>query len=190
MKLKLINRTQWSSRDLRKLIMAVFRKEGEAHYRHTVYCEPQKGKFSESWIFRGSRASIGGNYIIMVIPKTFYEWSRGIDGTRKCEEVPFMAERFAQVFSHELDHNKGLRHKEMFHSTEKNCEWARDYEVAKKEVKAKPRMDIIQKRYENTLYHINDKTRKLKRLENQLKKWRQKKLHYEKNYSTRIGGTK
>ena len=57
--------------------------------------------------------------------------------------------------------------------------WALEYPIIAKEVKLKPKKDLQLKRYENVLKTLKMKMSKLKRLQNQIKKWNQKKRYYE-----------
>jgi len=103
-----------------------------------------------------------------------------------------MAKSVAEVFIHELYHCYGYKHedKEMFLPRKKiwieytyNYDWTEKYPVQFKTEKpkpVKPKIDIQVVRYQRVLELLKEKHNKLKRIQNQIKKYMNKKRYYEK----------
>ncbi len=90
----------------------------------------------------------------------------------------------ARVFKHELDHCRGFKHNQMggrfldMGNLEKD-NWALNYPIRQKESKVKPKPDLQLERYNHVLEMLKAKKSQLKRLQNQIKKWNQKRKYYE-----------
>jgi len=96
----------------------------------------------------------------------------------------------AWVFIHELFHTLGRRHGAMignyynkwksgYLSDPEKMNWIDDLPLRKKEIKIKLKEDLRLKRYEHVIAMLKDKKSKLKRLQNQIRKWNQKRKYYE-----------
>ena len=98
--------------------------------------------------------------------------------------------QLANTIHHELMHLKpGLgsnkAHKDMLDGrTISNVygveKWIDKYDLRLKEIKIKPKRDLQMERYDKVKKHIDTKTKQVKRLNNQLHKWKQKLHYYEK----------
>ena len=176
--MKIINKTSWDAKSIKKLLTVALRRnekiEGRLTQRNYLEVEIVYSRIKH-WLpdpnksFSGY-AYIGGKYMRLRIPKKIVD--------------PRM---LARIFDHELYHIRGFRHRQMqgvggrFLNTN-NLEvdkWALEYPIIAKEVKLKPKKDLQLKRYENVLKTLKMKMSKLKRLQNQIKKWNQKKRCYE-----------
>jgi hypothetical protein len=94
---------------------------------------------------------------------------------RKRRRLPYDV---AWVFCHELQHIRGLRHKDICDSYD--LEWTKDMTIGIKTKKEKKATDVRIKRYENVLKHVKEAESKVKRWQKILKKWNTKKKYYEK----------
>ncbi|MHA1410513.1 MAG: hypothetical protein ACTSQY_09465 [Candidatus Odinarchaeia archaeon] len=122
------------------------------------------------------------NYLKRNFPKTFTDESKlknYIDGRISS---PLSV---AGVFIHELQHTRRYEHRALGacidEADRKEAKEAiGDFEFTFKQPKRpKPREDLQMRRYNHVLKMISDKERQLKRLQNQLKKWKQKRKYYE-----------
>lgn len=160
--MQVINETHWDTQNLRKLFIAACKAEGHGKI-HTIV----KMIYSKSGYIHG-KAILGGRYIWMYIPKN-------LDLNNK-----YTRESFAQIFVHELDHNKGLCHNEMRGHSGINVDWCNDISFKKKEPKPKKQRNIVQERYEHASKMLKKHKTKLKRQETIVKKWSKKVKYYEK----------
>jgi len=87
---------------------------------------------------------------------------------------------FSHVLQHELDHNRGLRHSEMVACRTIDCNWAKAFEVKRKQDKPKPVRDLKKERHEHALKKVKEFETKKRRTETLLKKWKRKVRYYEK----------
>ena len=98
--------------------------------------------------------------------------------------------QLANTIHHELMHLKpdlgsNKAHKDMLGGrTISNVygveNWIDKYDLRLKEIKIKPKRDLQMERYDKVKKHIDTKTKQVKRLNNQLYKWKQKLKYYEK----------
>jgi len=185
--MEIINKTNWRTSDLKKIITRAFAEddkvEGKYLYRKYLVIKifnatPWQKHFLEHFKKKGipvprerraytGRAFLGGYRMIMKLP------SNEID-----------KRMLVKIFVHELTHIRGYRHSKMgYWLTDKEAgSWMDDdinYPVRQKEIKLKPKVDLQVKRYEHALAAVKDKKSKLKRLQNQIKKWTQKTRYYE-----------
>jgi len=128
--IKLLNKTCWNTRDLRKLIKATLEYEGMSdrdliiEITHTKVRGIWDKKYLEnvrSWYYRGL-ASVGGYWIKMICPKDVikvkYYDEENNEVKTKLVNHEFNVEMFAKVLIHELAHIRGLRHKDMIKFSE------------------------------------------------------------------------
>lgn len=181
MKLILKNHTEWQTKDLRKLIIANLKESGlinQFKSRTVILSNQTKRRFN----FQGSNAMLGMGWIQMCIPKQFFVKAVGIDGTLQSREVEFDSVGFSKVFQHELQHNQGLRHKDMLDWQKFDCSWANQFQVRKYQSQSfdKPIVSLKQKR----LLAAESKVAKLEKLINAkqilLKKWQKKLTYYNR----------
>lgn len=179
--MKLINKSGWDTKDLRKLCREAIKRSGAENHTKIIV-KTRKGMGSHN--IRGL-AYVGHPYIEMKVPPVMerrYAFSN--TGNRQVvEEKPaeFDSVDFAKVLTHEIDHNLGLRHKDMVSCSALDCEWAKDYIVKPKEKRpTPPKQDIRKARYEAVLAKVKSWEAKKKRAETALKKYKQKQKYYER----------
>ena len=183
--MKLINHTDWDTKQLRKLCMAVIRKVG-SHKKHQISIDYKTRRYG----FCHGRASVGGSWINMYVPRLFhkdYLWNEegkivyGSDGNALMESKPvnFDSYKFAQVLEHEIGHNLGLLHDTMMQCNQIDAKYALQYPVAAKQIKEKPKRNMKDIRAENAKQKLAMYQSKLKRIENLVKKYEKKVKYYE-----------
>jgi len=181
--MKIINKTNWRTDDLKKLLTAAFneddRVEGKYKYRDRLRIEIVYSKGPRRWVVEAYKkrnlelpvrrlysgyAFYNGNFMKLRIPK---------------EKID--KEILVKIFIHEAGHIRGFRHSGMRRWIDIEASWAKDdkYQMRQKETKVKPKVDLQLKRYEHILTLLKDKKSQLKRLQNQIKKWNQKRKYYE-----------
>ena len=180
--MKIINKTKWKNKDLRKLCRAVIKNTG-SHKNHIIYILTTKKR----WRDYSGRASINGSWIQMFVPKTIDKnFVKGNDGQyrQKLTNTIFDVKRFAQILEHEIHHNLGLsNHKDMLSSGDLNVDYVKDFRVNIQEEEPKPKRDLKKERYEKALKKVKEYESKLKRYNNLLKKWKKKVRYYENCFS-------
>lgn len=104
--MKLQNETELNSKPLRALLLENIKKAGLQQKRtvRVIYSHAPVPRYS-------GRGRLFGTWIRVSIPKG----------------KEFDPVRFSQVVQHELDHNRGLRHRDMIHWWDINCEWAKEF---------------------------------------------------------------
>lgn len=171
--MKIKNSTKWDTQDLRSLILAGMKQ----------FLQTDDWKYREMLVIirKGSRpgahgrAIIGGARIKIYLPDEF-------------EPI-----RLAWLIGHELNHTIGLGHAEMKGSffahwkaseelmTSDLMQWALPYlNIKRKEVVVKEKKDLQIIRYERAQGVLEEKLKKFKRLQTQIKKWTTKVRYYEK----------
>lgn len=170
--LKVINKTDWDTQDLRKLILAAMKevidKDDWRYKEMKVTIEKSRSGI------RGY-AFLNSNCMRLKLPKEF----------------EFI--KLARVIGHEFFHILGYRHKDMrghffqVHQTTETLmsdpcmKWAWPLlNIRKKEPKVKPKKDLQVVRYLKLKDRLEDKQKKLKRLGKQIKKLMPKIKRYEK----------
>ncbi len=175
MNLKIVNETDYQTADLRRFLAVGFREEGV--------------DFKESW----------GRYVVefyrprgCVAGQALYHstWMRLALYNSDGELAPAQVVRLAQVFVHELAHNRGLRHKEMTYSSEIDVPWAAGLRVRRKVVKPKPVRDVQAERQTHAEKMLAEHDAKLKREQKLVKKWRQKVRYYGRVFEQRKAADK
>lgn len=180
--MKLDNQTEWDTKELKELCKAVMKHEEISQTRQyiKVIYKKRTGYSEERY---GGYAYYNRKWVKMTVPRPqVRKQVVSEDGSTKIAEVPheFNAERFAQVLTHELGHNRGLRHKDMPYSNRLDCKYVKDFKVGLAKPKKKPKRDLKQERYDKVLKQIKSWETKKKRAENALKKYNTKKKYYER----------
>ncbi len=177
MSMKIVNKTFWNTKDLRKLFHEVCKHEGVTTHR-TIEIVPSKrsGNYSGLGSFRR-------NWVRLRVPAKAEQFVIGNDGKgqwigRNLENPD--SQKIAQILIHEIGHNQTLHHKDMANCWNFDCEWAKAFLINKTITKPKLPVDLKAKRHKCVLVRIKDKEAKVKRLQNQLKKLYKKKKYYEK----------
>lgn len=177
--MRIINKTEWDTKHLMSLINAVIRHEGYEKPR-AIRIETKKSILQEVT----GTAYRFGNYIIMRVPMTtFKDFARNNDGTVRRFRSPtnFPVKTFAQVLMHELSHLSGVwEHKDMVNWWEQDVDFTKDFAVLPKEIKQKPKKNLILERYQKALGKVREKESIIKRNQILLKKWQKKVRYYEK----------
>lgn len=157
--MKIENTTHWRTTDLMRLFKACCKQEG-MHHRRRVEVE-----YSKSGRVNGV-ARIHGVWIKMRIPR------------KKAEQ-----ESIASVFIHELAHNRGVMHENMSNPMRCCCRslgaWAKDYVIRSKEVKQKPKRNLVQERHIHAKKMLLKHQKILTRENTLVKKWDKKVRYYE-----------
>ena len=205
MKIKIDNKTDYDSKWLRKIFNRCLRMVNRRMKNKKFYTikglrtEMVYKKSLTSWT--GGNAFIGRNFVHLKIPrppekmiiKDFWgeESKKKLIEHRK-EVLKELPKAIAETFIHELYHCYGYHHedKEMFRPRKKQWientykyDWTEKYPVQMKIEKPKlekAKIDIRMKRYYRILDLLKDKQGKLKRIQNQIKKYFAKKHYYEK----------
>lgn len=171
--MKIKNTTKWDTQDLRSLILAgmkQFLEKDDWKYREMLVIIRKRSKSEVH-----GRAILGGARIKLYLSDEF-------------EPI-----QLAWLIGHELNHIIGLDHAEMkgsFFAYWKTSEelissdlmqWALPYlNIKRKEVKVKEKKDLQIVRYEKAQRVLEEKLKKFKRLQVQIKKWTTKVKYYEK----------
>ena len=167
MKCKIINKTQWNTKQIKSLIANCLKYRGWDNDRqHTTKIIYQK---SSSFSEIGGWAYVNGNYITMQVSRS-----------------EFNAEKFCQVFLHELDHNLGLRHREMNWSSNLDIPDIKNITVEQELPKAAFVVPLIEKaktKYQRIVLKIDEKQRTINRLQKAIKKLENKKNYYIRKYN-------
>lgn len=183
--MRVFNKTDWDTSQLRKLCNAVIRKVG-SHKKHSIYIEYKKRRYSQ---YHG-RASVNGSWITMFVPRLTMKTEVltmsdnlvfGSDGNAMTEIKPvqFDCKSFAQVLEHEIGHNLGLLHDTMIPVHKIDAKYALQYPVSAKAVKEKPKIDIKQQRAENAKQKLAVYQSKLNRIAKLVRKYEKKVKYYE-----------
>ena len=183
LQVKIINKTNWDTNSLKRVLIKALNEddkvEGKYGYRNglKITIVYSKGGHPD-WVVR--RYKKEGKELS---PRELYSGYAWVGGSGMRLRVPreiFNVRRFVKLFIHEMSHIRGIRsHRAIGRVKDKDLEWAKNYSVEQKEVEIKPKADLQLKRYEHVLAALKDKKSKLKRLQNQIKKWTQKKRYYE-----------
>lgn len=125
--MRLQNKSIWNTGDLRKFLVACFEKAGVEHKGYLVEIVNRcRGKY---WI-RGL-GSYTQKWIKLFLPVNY---ETGSDGSAYYEDITELdLGELAQVTLHEIDHNKGLHHKDMIDFGNIECEWTKNYQINKGE---------------------------------------------------------
>jgi hypothetical protein len=181
--MKIKNYTQWNTKDLQKLMNECVRREGMDNHRIVII------EYSKRFCTTHGLASINGNWIRMFVLKPIVEYNEGSEIRKKLREFDSML--FAEIFTHELGHNRGLHHDEMVSISDFEMAWAKEFKVNLKDelkfengkiisaIPKEPR-NLKTERYEKTLKKVREFETKVKRYKNLLRKWEKKQKYYER----------
>lgn len=178
--MKLINKTNWDTKDLKKIINLVFNKVAPERKKHTSIT------ISTSKNYHG-RASIGGYWIEMRVPPTTITNLTSVameDGTTKIirEQLPreFNVKGFGQILEHEIRHNLGLRnHRDMVDWWKLDVSHLDGLDMNPKKSKPKQQRNLVAERYQKAEKKVKELTTKAKRTQTILKKWKKKVKYYQ-----------
>ena len=194
--MKIVNKTQWRTEDLRKLFLAGMRERGTTHdltvtvgYSRTgrVTGRARYGRFYDKVgphalgsAFR--TRYVPGHTMTIRLPAPGRVWKLRVDGRWPEQEI-------AAVFMHELAHNLGVRHRDM-HPDLRHCKqeitWADPtLSIRKAEPKLKPDKAIT--REEHSREKVVELTSRIKRLTTQLRKWKDKVRYYDRKKAAAKG---
>lgn len=163
MRLKITNETDYRTSDLRRFLTIGFREEG-------VNLKEEWGRYVIK--FYRPRGSLAGQAQYNI------RWMRLALRDSEGELSPNQITRLAQVFVHELGHNRGEKHRDMVSSGTLPVPWAEGLRIRKKVVKPKPKRDIVAERAEHAAKMLRQHETKLRREEKLVKKWAQKVKYY------------
>ena len=183
--MKVINSTEYQTRDLKKIFIECCKTKLDSWKNLRVEVSYSKSR----WIT--GKAPYGRRKVEIFLPKNPID--KEYIEAKWTIPRPYAYLNFkrvlAWVFIHELHHVLNRHHREMignyynhwrfYAANPEKMNWVDDLPLRKKEIKAKPKVDLQLKRYEHILAMLKDKKSKLKRLQNQIKKWNQKRKYYE-----------
>lgn len=175
------NKTNWETKDLRKLCRAVIKHIGTRRHRITV----EYSKKTSYDCYHGY-AYINSIGVTMFVPRETRRTIKAGDNGKSMtviESIKFEPEKFAQVLEHEIYHNMGLKHDEMSKEVlycKQDCGYVKNLKVSVKTIKEKKPRNLQKERYEKALKNAKLYTSKVKRYTNLLKKWNSKVKYYEK----------
>lgn len=170
--MKILNKTQWETADLKALCTAVIKHEGGNLGRTVVSVEHTRGKWTT---YVHGKATLTGRSIWMYVPR-IQSMCVGSDG--KWAEMPatFPVESFARVFTHELHHNMGLRHEDMVATSRLDSSYVKDMKVRAQLPPAPKQRDRAQERaqkiasYEERVKAFDSRIKRLKTLQKKYQK--------------------
>jgi hypothetical protein len=165
--MKIKNNTKYSTLSLKKLFTRCVKEQEKLEgalpkwQKKNLYVTV---KYSRSLNISG-RAFYNGTRITMILPK---------------QNINIISTAF--VFLHELLHIRGYHHKAIYDATWRELAntFASQYTLDIKEEKPKEVRNIIDIRYQHVLSMVSLKEKAIKKIQNQLKKWTQKRKYYEK----------
>jgi len=180
--MKIINKTHWDTLDLKKVLTRALDEDDkvEGKYKYRSYLEViiSYSKGHPSWVVKHYQKQ---NKELPIRER--YSGSAWVGGNGMKLRVPrekFNVERFVRIFIHEMSHIRGIRsHRAIGTVKDEDLGWTKDYPVRQKEIIVKPKPDLQVRRYEHVLEMLKAKKSQLKRLQNQIKKWNQKRKYYE-----------
>jgi len=183
--MKIKNKTIWDTKSLRRLFSLCVKwlvKQGEGRINKGLIVEVVYGRYS-------GLGSYHRKWMLIRLPRVE---EKSWDGVKSFPPGQLSVLRVAEIFCHEYCHNLGYHHGgELSHYSKPEEFYLEDmskhfgfkweeYEIPRKEVKVKPKIDLQLKRYQHVLDTVVEKTKQLKRLQSQLKKWLVKKRRYER----------
>lgn len=179
--MKIDNQTQYDTRYLRKLFIACEKKAG-TNPKHrcvkVVYCKTGYIK-GYAWIHSCS--------VVMKLPKrytghrTLPKWLRDKPQYQEyLKEKPLPSRKVAQVYLHEVDHNYGLHHIDMARSSSITIDFWPDESIPLKQIKEKPKVNIIEVRATKARRKLDEWRCKMNRAKTFVKKYQRKVNYYER----------
>lgn len=183
--MRLVNKTNWDSSDLKKLCLAVIKKMGAEGVTRSVSIETMTGRFTtqqkDSKNLYHGRASIHGGWIVMKVPQPVRNICVGFANHGYAYEKrpeTFCVERFVQVLEHEIGHNLGLRHGDMASLWKLPVGYVKDFVVNPKKIVVKVKQNLIEKRKNHAEAMLKIATTRLKRARTLHDKWKKKFNYY------------
>lgn len=193
-KLNLVNKTSWDGRALRMLCLRAIKNKGSHKYHRIEVVYSKNGGHS-------GLASVYGSWIIMRVPKPHQRYITNDDRqirfhirkykqddpsiikikeSIKPRDVTMLFDNkiFCQVLEHELDHNLGLKHKDMGAWYNFNVDYCKDIFVAPLFKTPKPVVNHVEKRHQRALMNLKTAQTRHKRATTLLKKWERKVKYY------------
>jgi len=142
--MKLINETEWDSRDLRRVIMRCLYERGVNPKDYVIHVTKGRTKYSGYTYLRKVYCNVGRGgryayYIRLRVPdvkRTVKTETKSSNIAIECMRV-FDVKEFSRVLLHEIDHTRGLRHDEMISYWDIKVPFAKDYVVYPKGYKEK-----------------------------------------------------
>lgn len=174
-RLRVDNRTSWDTGDLKRLFGRCIREAGMESARTVRVIYSKSGQVT-------GYAYIGRRWLQMALPniRVFCREDGRRGETRLLELSGEDVKEVAQVFLHELDHNRGIRHKEMKKHYKIPVPFVEGMVIHRKKEKEKPRKDIVGERSRKATQMVRIYQGKVKRYSNLLKKWQGKVAYYKK----------
>lgn len=172
MRIKLVNRTRWNTRDIRRLVTAGLKAEvGEWFGTYTVVIKTRRGRV------RGY-GTYDGRWMQLMMPKDGEEIAG--DGVR----------RIARTIAHEVMHNKGVRSHREIDDSERDLAWAdvliaAGFVIHRNVPAKKGPVDHQARRAAHAQVMLKQHERALKREKKLVSRWRQKVRYYERVLSQR-----
>ena len=163
--MKVINETNYSTRDLRKLFLAGLKHEGmdSKYYKIVVKYRRENGAYGYG--------SYNREWIQINLPKIQTNFPKNSHNG--------LVKQVARTFIHEICHNRGLKHKEMDYDAI-DTSWSDGYVLRLKEEKPVEEKDLQIERFEHAKKMLNKHESRLKRQKHIVNKWKQKVKYYEK----------
>ena len=182
--MRIINQTKFSTDDLRVLFSACLREDTRLEQDHIA------SKNLTIKVYKSKKTIRGKAYVgqyKFVDPKHPNIWvglplpSHTTDCRLPLKFDAFSVHNIAFVFLHELQHYRGFQHGKINDKNLMNvAEKFKHFPIKVEQPILKQKEDIRLKRYCHVLNVVKDKEAKLKRLQGQLKKWKQKQKYYER----------
>jgi hypothetical protein len=160
--MKIDNQTVYSTRHLRKIFIACEKNEGTNH------------KFRNVKVIYGRSARVRGyawynsNSVVMKLPKP-----------KEVKDIGWIhatIHNLARVYIHEVGHNLNLHHAEMMNWWDMDIDFLEEGEVQTQ----KPKKSAAEKNEEKARLKLDEWTKKMKRAENLVKKYKKKVKYYDK----------
>jgi len=185
--MKVINSTEYQTKDLKKIFIECCKTKLDSWKDLKIEVSYSKSR----WIT--GKAPYGRKKVEIFMPRNPID--REYIEAKWPEPRPYAYLNFKRVLAwvliHELHHILDRHHREMignyynkwksgYLSDPERMSWVDDLPLRKKEIKTKPKEDLQLKRYEHILAMLKDKKSKLKKLQNQIRTWNQKRKYYER----------
>jgi len=175
--MRIQNLTHWNTTDLRKIftraMQEVDKTEKNPKRRLQVL-------FAYAHQLRGisGRANYWGTIRINIPKDTDFE-----DIDRKIRLVHVSAHEYVHIVSG----NNYIDRRDYRNdwTARLNYDWVKDYEIRKKEITEKPKIDIQKIRYERAMKNYHQAETRLKRAKTLLNKWKKKMKYYEVVFANR-----
>jgi hypothetical protein len=184
--MKLVNKTEWSTKDLRKICLAGIKANGVNQRGYRVEVSYQKGKSHKT---NRQQCFVGGRGYIQIPVFKLFMWGPQAYADKKM--MPLSADEMrglAGTINHEIWHNQGLHHRDMYNclgavldreeSSPEKTAWAKDLTLRPKEkriVTRKARSDVKREHAEKMLSRAS---RRLKTAKTIFAKWQRKVKYY------------